>query len=147
MKKLLLLSAIMTIATSAWAGPMSGIPYADHVQALATADYGGVLSSTAAFSASYTTATLTGSGVVYGVIFTTGDANSFDFVDVFEGTAALTSTRLARFYNVQNTTSATSGVAAGFSGSRWPLRFGRGLSFKANVATYNIINLLYWKNQ
>lgn len=150
MKKLMFVSALFVALSMsiAEADPLRKTPRGES-EALATADYGGVDISTSRFSASHATVTLTGRGVVYGAFFSSGAATDFDFVDVYDATATIVSANfhIARFYNVENTTSATTSTALGFSGPPRPIRFNRGLIWKPSVATYNVITLHFYKEQ
>ena len=155
MKKLLLTALVMLsgLAIVRAGGPLYNSPRGDN-QALATADYGGYNVSTAAFSAAYTTACIPCNGVFGGVVFSSGNLASYDWVDVFDSSTTLsanaTLTPMVRLYNVNGSTlSANNGAstvasASGWSGTPKPLRFNKGLIFKASVAVYNIIDCLWW---
>lgn len=164
--KVLLATAVMlgvwTLA-KAGDGPLVGTPRGGP-QALYTADYGGVWYSTFAFGVSgtgvnFSTVVIptnldrktTVTGVFYGVIFSSGLAGSYDFVDVFDSTSSDRATRegaIMRLYNVAgstNTSFANASAASGFSGPPKPVRFFKGLLIKASVSTYNSITSLYYR--
>lgn len=169
MKLKVLLTA--TILLAAWSivqagdGPLVGTPRGGP-QALASADYGGVWYSTFAFGFSGTGGAVNFStvviptnldrktaitGVFYGVIFSSGLAGQYDFVDVFDSTSsdrALKEGAIMRLYNVAgstNTSFANASAASGFSGPPKPVRFLKGLLIRASVPTYNSITTLYYR--
>lgn len=137
-------------------------------QALATADYGGTMYSTqcvfpnSAAGVNFSTIAIGGStdktvyarGVFYGVMFSSGNAGSYDFVDVFDSTSsdrAKLDGPIVRLYNTNGSsttwTSAVAGASSGFSGPPKPIRFNKGLIVRASVATYNLITVLFQKDQ
>lgn len=137
-------------------------------QALATADYGGTMYSTncvfpnSAAGVNFSTAVIPGlndrsnsvRGVFYGVMFSSGSAGSYDFVDVFDSSSsdrAKVDGAIVRLYNTNGSsttwTSAVAGAASGFSGPPKPIRFNKGLIIRASVATYNLITVLFQKDQ
>lgn len=142
MKKLLLASAVMLFALGVSHSRMiSGLPKGEQNN-LATADYGGVLVSTNAFTVNHTTASIVTSGVVYGVVFSSGV--STDFVEIFDSTTTLTAgTPIMRLYNVNASTGGLNTYAAGFSGLDKPVRYSKGLIWRASTAVYNVISVLY----
>lgn len=167
MKKVFLTAAVLLLAgvgVLLAGGEMVSTPRGD-AQSLATADYGGVYVSTLAFGVSgtgvqFATACISSdfnptqnycSGVFYGVQWSSGNAGSYDFVDVYDSTSADTalSRLITRIYNVNGST-ATAGsnnvsAASGFSGPPKPIRFSRGLIWRPSVSTYNMIGVLYYK--
>lgn len=170
MKKFILaISVIVGLTMKAFAtGPQWSVPEGDSQQMIQFADYGGVQIATSAFSLNLTTVTILsapsstdtvrGRSVVHGVIFSTG--NCGDFVDVYDATSTVVLFNqgsptvagfqpTARFYNVSNSTSASSsaGVCSGESGPKRPIRMSKGLLFKPSSAAYNIISLEYWKEE
>lgn len=164
--KMLLATAVLLAAWSiahAGDGPTVGTPRGGP-QALASADYGGVWYSTFAFGVSGTGVNFSTvviptnfdrktaiTGVFYGVIFSSGLAGAYDFVDVFDSTSADRATRegaIMRLYNVAgstNTSFANATSASGFSGPPKPVRFVKGLLIKPSVSTYNSITTLYYR--
>ncbi len=114
-------------------------------------NYGGVkISTIGAFLTDHTTVTLGGSGVVYGVLWSTGNTTDNDFVEVWDATSTDVTgdSSVFRIYNVANAVSSSTvniPVAAGFSGTGYPIRFNNGLIWKPSSAEYNSISLLYWK--
>lgn len=165
--KVLLTAAIMLAAlslASAGDGPLVGT-LRGGPQALATADYGGVYYSTSAFPFSGTGVNFSTvvipvvgldkanavRGVFYGVMFSSGSAGSYDFVDVYDSTSSDRAVRegaVMRLYNINgstNTTNASIAAASGFSGPPKPIRFTKGLIIRANTPNYNIITSLYYK--
>ena len=155
MKKYILTALfVLSLSAVSFAGGESRSTPRGDPQALATADYGGVDYATAAFSSDFTTATYlstqtsipSAQGVFYGVIFSSGRADAYDFVDVFDATCTLTRVAaFVRLYNVAGATTTTSLANSGFSGPPKPIRFRSGLIFKASVATYNMITGLFYK--
>lgn len=157
MNKLLIATAVMvSMAAVVMAGPTVRTPIADNPQGLITADYGGVDYSTGAFTSNAVTATLVlnsgyAQGVFYGVLFSTGDLT--DYVDVYDSTSSNLiggGAHIARLYNVarsSNVTGVYSTVASGESGPRRPIRFKRGLIWKASSASYNMITVLFYKER
>lgn len=165
LKNIVLAAAVML---TAWSlanadGPFVGTPRGGP-QALATADYGGVSYSTSSFPVSgggvnYSTVVIPVvgidsnyvTGVFYGVMFSSGSAGAYDFVDVYDSTSsdrAKTEGAFMRLYNVSgstNTSFANASNASGFSGPPKPVRFRKGLIIRANTATYNNITSLYYK--
>lgn len=157
MKKFLLTALVMlSLATLAKAGPLRDTPVGPE-GALITADYGGVLYSTASFPWGSTAAlgvrvttvcinavSFTCKGVFYGVIFTSG--TTFDFVDVFDSTstdAGNMQGAITRLYNVSGSTGGVGASAQGFSGPPKPIRFSEGLFIRPNTGAYNSITTLY----
>lgn len=149
MKKVLLATAVMLLGWSlSLKAEMWKTPHSDSMQGLATADYGGVQYSTAAFWTGFATCTIVGRGVFYGVIFTTGSTS--DFVDVYDATSTYVagfSGPFTRLYNVNTSSGGPGAFAAGFSGPVKPVRFVRGLFFKPSTAIYNLITGLYYCEQ
>ncbi len=156
MKKLAIATAVFVLGyclhVSA-VGPMRGTPRGDP-QALATADYGGVYVATMAFGplsgtgVAVTTACSPCHGVFYGVMFSSGSGGAYDFVDIFDSTGTDTATKAGttmRVYNVQGSTSTNQSATSGFSGPPKPVHFSKGLLFKPNVGTYNMIDGLYYQ--
>jgi len=129
------------------------------------ADYGGIEVATSAFSAAVTTVTqryniapstsfrnpVTDFNTVYGAHFSTG--NCGDYVDVFISTGIYgdpggSAKTVRRIYNVAHSTGVDvfpSGICAGEVPFRWPIRARGNLFFKPSVATYNRLDLMYWK--
>ena len=160
MKMLKMFVATAVVMLSAWSlanakdgpqvGTMRGGP-----QALATADYGGYYVSTGAFTSDAVTACIksasfAGSGVVTDVVFSTGHFFNVDFVEVFDSTStdlATASTRIGRFYNTgggnYNVTGST--IISGPTGLRQPIRFSKGLIWKASASVYNLITVLFYQ--
>ena len=154
MKKLLLTALMLLsgLAVVNAGGPLYNSPRGDN-QALATADYGGYNVSTAAFSLNFTTACIPCSGVFGGIVWSSGNLASYDFVDVYDASTtynANTAGALVRLYNVAGSTANNNNgasaltAASGWNGTPKPLRFNRGLIFKPNVSTYNLIDALWW---
>lgn len=162
MKKVLMAAAVMLFGYAlahAGDGTLYGVPRGGP-QNLATADYGGVDYATAAFSANMTTVTYfntttsrpSAAGVFYGVMFTSGSTAAYDFVDVWDSTNATTAllqSPITRIYNVNGSTgnAGTAFALSGFNGPPKPIRFKQGLLFRASVATYNMITVLFQKYQ
>lgn len=162
--KVILTAAVVSLA--AWSlalagdGPQYGTPRGGP-QALASADYGGVLYATAAFGpvsgggVHYTTACNTSGpgntkqfcrGVFYGVVFTTAGVYPIpDFVDVYDSTSSnqAPANFVTRVYNQYNLVGST--IACGFSGVDKPIRFNNGLIIRPSVSTENLITVLYYK--
>ena len=152
MKKFLLTALFMlSMAGISYAGgELRSTPRGD-VQALATADYGGVFAATSSFSISGTTVCAPCSGVIHGAWFSTGTVNfatSLDFVDVYDSTSSreayLGQTKGHRFYNNQLFNGSTN-TASGFSGAQYPIRFDKGLIFRPSSVNYNNVNILYYQ--
>lgn len=145
MKKYFLTAAVMLAGLVALNADTFKTPRGEP-QALFTADYGGVNVATAAFTNAMSTVCYVCKGVYYGVMFSTSATPAtFDFVDVFDATSAVTAVAIgaySRDYNVYGSTGL--GITSGFSGPPKPIRFYNGLFFKPNVATYNNIRVLYW---
>src|SRR3990167_2699986 len=133
-----------------------GVPTTNTGEALQNVDYGGVQYATSSFSTAFSTVTfssltVTGSYVVYGVVYTTGSCG--DYVDIWDFNNAATAHAQAsthRNYNVSGSTtgaaaggSALGGVCSGQSVLTWPLRFRKGLLWRPSSAGYNQILLLY----
>ena len=159
MKKYLLIAALVMLGTSVSHAEQRDTPTGP-LQALATADYGGVMYATAAFGplsgtgVAVTTVVPSGQGVFYGVLFSTGPGSTPAFVDVFDSTFSPTQfsdesgMRMARLYNLRDSTAALAGeflTTSGFTGPPWPIQFKRGLLFRPSVATFNCITVLYYK--
>lgn len=165
--KVLLATAIMLSAWSlaiAGDGPLVGT-LRGGPQALATADYGGVYYSTSSFPFSgtgvnYSTVVVpvvgldkanAVRGVFYGVMFSSGSAGAYDFVDVYDSTSsdrAKVEGAFLRLYNINgstNTTNASIAAASGFSGPPKPIRFTKGLIIRASTPNYNNITTLFYK--
>lgn len=127
-------------------------------QALASADYGGVMYSTDAFGlagtglvVNYATACIPCGGVFYGAIFSSGTAGNYDFLDVWDASTAYNASLIspfARLYNVAGSTvtGIPNGAAAasGFVGPPKPIMFGKGLITRCNTAAYNMITTLFY---
>lgn len=158
MKKALLATAVlmfMAIVASA-DGPYRGVPRGGP-QSLATADYGGVSYATQAFGTAagvvlHATACVTCRGVFYGIVFSSGSASAYDFVDVFDSTSsdrANLEGSFVRLYNMNGSTATGLGAngasASGFSGPPKPIHFDKGLIFRASVATYNKLTALFYR--
>lgn len=111
-----------------------------------SADYGGVQLSTWNFTSS-ANELFTGEGIVYGVIFSTG--NNLDFITFRDSNTPNTSSLEAfRLYNTNVASVTTSGGSVMWAGPvllKYPVRFKNGCSFNANVATYNTMSVLYYK--
>lgn len=165
MKKFILATAVMLGVWSlanAGDGPLVGTPRGGP-QALATADYGGVSYAVSSFPVSGTGVNFSTvviplstdrknsvTGVFYGVMFSSGNAAAYDFVDVFDSTSSDLATKqgaIMRLYNVNGSTgnAGTSFALSGFSGPPKPVRFNRGLIIRAGVATYNHITTLFYR--
>lgn len=152
MKKFLLTALFMLslAGVSHAGGELRSTPRGDP-QALATADYGGVMQATNSFNTNLATVCFPCSGVFYGVMFTTG-AYPFnlppDFVDVFDSTdariALLGTDATMRLNNMSQWVGSTT-TAAGFSGPPKPVRFSKGLFFKSSSVNYNGTSLLFYK--
>lgn len=152
MKKYILTAAVM-LSMSAIAlasGELRATPRGEP-QALATADYGGVsiatqVWNTGAAGTGFSTATI-GSGVWYGMIFSTG-TNS-DFVDVYDSTSsdrAQIEGAITRLYNVNASTGGQGAYpTAGFSGPPKPIRFGKGIIYRPSRGDINRIDTLYYR--
>lgn len=123
-----------------------GVPSAPDGTRLQSSEYGGVTYATSVFSSQMSTGCIVCEGAFMGVIFSTGAAAAYDFVDVYDATStdkATTGTLMTRLYNVNGST--TSGIAVGgFSGPRYPIHFYNGVLVKPSVATYNVITTLFW---
>ena len=153
MKKIHILTALIMLGIAGYvvAGELRSTPHGDHPQALATADYGGVYVSTdAVFKIGVSTVVQNASGVFYGVMFSSGNIGALDFVDVFDSTdTRILDGAQMRLYNINGSTMSSTGSsgngAAGFSGPPKPTRFNKGLLIRPNVATYNLISVLYYK--
>lgn len=161
MKKLLLTASIVLLmsAGKTLAGDTFSTPRGEP-QALATADYAGVLVATSAFPVSGTgvnaatacvnSDSFTCSGVFYGVVFSSGNAGAYDFVDVFDATSTDKATAqgaFMRLYNVAGssmTSIANASAASGFSGPPKPVRFKQGLITRPGSAAYNQISTLFY---
>jgi len=117
-------------------------------QALATADYGGVDYSTSAFHTSHTTVTAKRS-LVYGAVFSSGTVT--DYVEVWDATSTVNTLGVSpiRFYNVSGSSSPATpgGITSGFSGLDKPVRFKKGIIWRASSAAYNSIYLMFFVNQ
>jgi hypothetical protein len=159
MKKFLLIAAVIGMAAlgKLMAGETRSVPSADTKQA-AFIDYAGAYVSTMAFPNSgagvgYSTVCINTPGVLYGVNFSSGNAGAYDFVDVWDSTSADVTKGISQFvrlYNVAGSTAsgtASISAASGFSGPRVPMRFSNGLIIRPNTATYNMINVLYYKER
>ena len=149
MKKTLFILAAIIMACSlskVYAG--WGVPSGNSAQALASSDYGGFPVSTGSFNTEYTTACF-GSGVYDGVIFSSG--TPADYVDVYDSSCTLTVSNnksIGRWYNVAKSTDGSLGsFSAGWVGANRPLRFKKGLIWKASTAIYNLITVPYNKDQ
>lgn len=164
MKKLLLIASLL-MGVGLVRAEMYKHPAANTSQP-ASVYYGGVKYATSPFTSQITTVPANNNDgfVVYGVMFSTGDCGAANFVDVYESTSIATVTqgaaadsavtgviRAARFYNVYGSTFTGTGAinqtCSGFSGAPYPIRVKSRLWFKPNVATYNMINLLYWNQE
>lgn len=147
--KVILASAFMLCALSLVSAEMRKTPRGEP-QALASADYGGVNYATASFTTAFTTVAIptvgdSVQGVVYGVLFSTG--STADFVDVYDATTTVNATAAGPVYRLYNVNTSSGGIgafAAGFSGPTRPIRFNRGLIFKASSALYNYTTLLFY---
>lgn len=148
MKRLFLILAFIFTGVGIGYCGVFGVPYDQTGNTLQDADYGGFDVSTAAFSTSFTTITLNGRGIVTNVLFSTGNATALDFVDIFDSTAVITTPsnqRIARIYNIENSTGSAI-VGSGPSVlNRTPIRFKRGCIWQASVATYNLITVIFYK--
>ena len=151
MKKFIIAAAVL-LASVGSAMAVSGqvsVPSANTNQA-APIGYGGTKYATSTFSSEFTTACAPCTGVVYGVIFSSGLATHTEFVDIWDSTTVLntggaTGNARMRIYNLSNSTSTQLG--AGFNGPTYPVRFSRGIIFKPGVATFNSIMLQYWAEE
>ena len=124
---------------------------------LNTADYTGYSYSTGAFTSTHVTAAiplqgLTGPqvapGVFVGVIFSSGVSEVTNFVDVFDSTdTRLNTAAICRLYNINGSTSPLmGGIAAGpVTPPTGPIHFKNGLIWRAGVATYNNITVIFRK--
>ena len=147
MLKTLLLTAFFGLSAAFVSADMRNTPRGPG-QALASADYSGYEVSTGIFTVDTITATLSGSGILRDVVFSTGNAAANDFVDVWDATSTVTandSVLLGRFYNSASAYSVNSSTGSGSKGPKYPLHYGSGLLWKANVGTYNLITVLYYK--
>lgn len=123
------------------------------IQALASADYGGYYSTTSLFNTQISTIVSNPNGqqgVFAGVIFSSGNCGSIDFVDIFDSTsppvnaAQRNEAYLTRQYNVNNSTGLTPIGCSGFSGPPRPIKFRRGLFAQPGQATYNGLTILFY---
>lgn len=153
MKKLLIVAAVTVAAMGSLAMAEQFKTPEANTQQIANVDYGGMKYSTVSvFTTNHTTASTTGC-VFAGVIFSSGNAGSYDFVDVWDATSAVTTAGAPnfRFYNVNGST----GVAAtnlamsasGWSGPRYPIRLGKGLVFRPSTNAYNSIFVELWREE
>ena len=121
------------------------------------ADYGGISYAGSAFSNRVTTVALAGFTTnaisldrynIYGVEFSSGTC--YDFVDVWVSSRGwiTTDAPALRIYNVVGSSAATApagGICSGANERRWPLKLTGNVFFRPSSVNYNIINLLYWK--
>jgi hypothetical protein len=153
MKKYLLIAAFGLFGLAvARAGEMISQPSADTRQP-AFPEYGGVRVSTYSGangavlpSINFGTATVTGPGVFYGVMFSTASIYpNPDYVDVYDSTSAnqRVGTQIARIYN-SNYNQSGSTISAGFSGPPLPIRFFDGLIYRPSVNTQPVLGILYY---
>jgi len=154
MKKLILtaFTLLTSLALVNAGGELRSTPRGDP-QALATADYGGVYVSTnnqtsllSGAGVHYSTITIGGGGVFYGVIFSTG--TTADFFDVWDATSSDNAKLIIPFTRIYNVSASSGGVgafAAGFSGPSKPIRYGSGLIGKSSSNGYNSISVLYYR--
>lgn len=112
------------------------------VQALATADYGGVRVDLSSGSTANRLA-CKGNCLLYGVVFSTG--SPLDYVSIRDSdTANGSSQELIRLYNIGSATAAVAGgISSGSNGIPKPMRLKNGISWTPSSAAYNFINLLY----
>lgn len=155
MSNVFLATAVMLAAWSLANAELRKTPRGEP-QALATADYGGVSYSTAAFGpvsgtgVHYTTACTPCTGVVYGAIFSSGPAgaigaNSGDFLEIFDSTSvdrALSEGPIVRLHNMYQVVGTT---ASGFATTGFPLRFNKGLIFRPGQSTNNLITVPFYQ--
>ena len=163
MKKYFLTALFMLSAAGVVfaAGEFRGTPRGDP-QALATADYGGVYASVSSFPVSGTGVNFSSiviptsndvsgytQGVFYGVMFSSGALGALDFVDVFDSTSSDRAQKEGAIMRVYNVGLSTGGSFQpsfnGWNGPAKPVRFFKGLILRANVATYNSITTLYYR--
>lgn len=119
------------------------VPTAQTGEALQFSDYGGYEVSTRAFTTTTATAATAGSrGVAAYVVFSSGSTT--EFVDLYFSSETMTLARTdARIYNVANSTDSTLGGQGMGRTPVGPMRFRNGLFWKASVATFNMINVLF----
>lgn len=156
MKKFLLIAAVMLAGVSVVkAAEVVNVPSAVGANPVFTADYGGVDYATSAFSTAYTTACNNCTGVVYGVIISS-DVNP-DFVDIFDTTTVAGIPGDANFMFRVYVDSSNVAIGAGTNlvgGARgttymlpYPIRFLKGLAFKANTGLLNKVTVLFYRRR
>lgn len=165
MKKFLIAAVtILGLGTLAMAGEVISAP-SGKVSNPITADYGGVETATSSFTTNIGTLTTVGlkqffvfsldtrtASVdlfnIYGADFSTGSCAGF--IDVFSSTGGFIDAGAAkmRIYNVNASTGADqfqAGTCGGPTEFVWPRRIRGNVFFRPSAATFNFMNLLYWK--
>lgn len=166
MKKLLIATAVMFLAGATLVRADRRLTPSGELNALATADYGGVDYSTFTMNAQasgtgigYGSATVQGlngvpqnlsqangiNGVFYGINYSSGATS--DFVDVWDSTSSdNTKLRTAdwRIYSVAASSGGVGAFSSGFSGFPKPVRFNKGLIYRPSRADFNSLNLFFY---
>lgn len=123
-----------------------GAPQSYSGETLQFADYGGYNASTGAFTTNMVTAAVV-SGVVSEVFFSTGSNGGQDFVKLYDATSTINATEdrlIGQWYNMSATTfTNVGGTIGGSNGPKRPVRFKRGLLWKASTAVYNLITVYF----
>lgn len=157
MKKLLIATAVMfCVGASLVRADKKLIPTGEN-NALATADYGGVIITTftpnlliSGAGVGFGTATIGGNsgvgGVWYGAYFSSG--TTFDFVDIWDSTSADNAKNrdtFVRVYNISLSTGGAGAYASGFSGPPKPIQYNKGLIYRPSRADFNSLNIMYYQ--
>lgn len=147
MKKYILAVAVLLsgVVVSSAGDRVVGSPRYNNGDPAFNADYAGMDISTAAFTANNTLA-FSGEGVVTGVIISTPVLAS-DYIIFRDTQSVLTTESTDEIFRVYAGTNAVvnNGVQNLLVKLPYPIRVKRGLAYKANVATFNMITVLYNK--
>ncbi len=146
MKKLILSIAVVLGVTGVVIARQYAVPSANTRQP-ASIEYGGVETSSSAFSTNHATITLNGKVTIQSVRYSSGSV--FDFVDVWDSTATLRNgdAPAFRFYNNNVISTATvSTLGQGESQGNYPVRLHKGAIWKPSASTYNSIHVLFYRD-
>lgn len=157
MKKVTMLTAAVMMLAYGWVkgADVLLVPSGRGSNVLQSNDYGGVDIATSAFTVGFATGCVVTTafpfceGVIHGVYISSDNANSF--VDVFDSTTGMivpTDDKfLFRVYTATTQVSGTNGVNGTWAWMQHPVRFSKGLVFKANVATLNKVSVFFWRRR
>jgi len=142
MKILVSFALLLGLVGLAYSGNTLVIPQTQDGNPIYTSDYGGVKYTTSSFSAQMVTACV-GSGVSYGVYFSTGVNTNMDLVTFYDSSTTYNAlSGGATVYSVYNSGTAGSSstlTAWGFQGPPRPIRHNNGIFWRSSSALYNMI--------